>query len=299
MPMMRMIMLASCFVFSLALTAQKRHKAEERVVEGYYQLLQTGDMTSNECKQKVIQQARLDAVAKSFGTYLSGNSVSVLSSTNGDGDESFNYYNTIDVRGIWMGDIDEPRIKSTPTDNGTFLWEAWVKGKAHERSVTSIDFDVRMLVNGTTLRHEAYELYERDHFGFYFRTPEKGYLMIFLTDGKLVNRLPLDNTGKTIVDANTDYIFPKDLNSWFTADVGEGKQVEYDRLIVLFSKNGLSPRNAYASKRSSYEDEANDATITPLPETKYSDFNKYYEKLFNRDPSLQPKIMDIVLKRRK
>ena len=286
------VLLTICMLLTLSVTAQKKNndkkqKAEIVEVEGRYRIVQTENLTEAYCKRKAMEQARLNAIERRFGSYFSSSSVMLISARNNESSESYCQFNTIDVKGIWLGD-DDSKVTKTNTDDGKTIWDAWVKGKARERSTTHIDYDVRPLVNGT----------DQDQFRIWFKSPVNGYVMIFATDGEIVNKfVPAPNGGeKMVVEAGMEYLFPE--KTYYTAELDEGKQMEYYKLIVLFSRNELLPPNLSPSKRKEYEDETETATIMPLAEMKYEKFVRFYEQLLSRDSDIDPRIIELVVKRR-
>lgn len=301
--MKKLLFLFASFILCITAIAQKKQgnrQSDVKVVkvEGHYRMVQTEDLSESFCKREALEQARLHAIERHFGSYLSSSSVMLTSIGSAGSSESYSHYNTIDVRGIWLGD-DDSKISKSLTDDGNIVWEAWVKGRARERSTTHIDFDVRTLVNGTELRYESNEMYDQDHFFIRFKSPVDGYLLIFATDGDQVTKfVPRDAPIMTIV-AGKDYLFPDNLNEpYYEAQIAEGRQLEYYKLIVLFSRNELVSPNFSPSKRKDYEDVSQMATIVPLPEMKYRDFSRYYEQQLGRDSTIEPRIIELVLKRR-
>ena len=148
------------------------------------------------------------------------------------------------------------------------------------------------------MRHESCEMYDQDQFRIWFKSPVNGNVMIFATDGEIVNKfVPAPNGGeKMVVEAGMEYLFPE--KTYYTAELDEGKQMEYYKLIVLFSRNELLPPNLSPSKRKEYEDETETATIMPLAEMKYEKFVRFYEQLLSRDSDIDPRIIELVVKRR-
>lgn len=300
--MKQIVLILVSLMLCVTVTAQRKHKDKQQEVEvveveGRYRVMQTEELSESYCKREALEQARLHAIERRFGSYLSSSSVMLTSLGNNGTSDNYSHYNTIDVRGIWMGDVDS-NVTKVVTDEGMTIWEAWVKGRARQRSTTHIDYDVHLLVNGTTLRHESNEMFDQDHFCISFKSPLNGYVMVFATDGDLVYKfVPSMEDGETMpVEAGKDYLFPNE--TYFTAEIAEGKQMEYYKLIVLFSKNELVPPNFSPSKRNAYEDESLTATIVPLTEMKYKDFCRYYEQQLSRDINLEPRMIELVMKRR-
>lgn len=290
----RWIVLSAVLLLTLPVQAQKTQTAE-----GYARIEQSEDKTAAECKAKVVQQARFDAVNTTFGSNITQNSVTMARDENGKSTTTFYMLGESDLRGVWVRDTEKPRIEPH-IENGRTIWEAWVKGEVREQTRAKVDFEWKLTANGIGDQYQVKELHDGDAFYVKFRSPVKGYLLLFMADDKDVVSclLPEEGEDYCMIDANKWYIFhyekTKPHNCW-KALLSKGSQVEYDQLYIVFSPQKISPPVRETSKDNSdlehYNDDQKDIKHKHLSSLSFSAFHKYLGKLQHRDTEVQSERM--------
>lgn len=236
---MRTIIFTVVLFLSLAAYGQK-------TVTGYgeYTYYVPENVTLEQARSIAIERARLDAIAKVFGTNVSQtNTVSVRK----DGELSetvFNSFGGTEVKGDWIADSKKPEV-NVRYDGGMVIVEVKVWGKIRENPTGDYDLSVQVLCNGTVCER----FIDCDRLSVCFKSSVKGFLSIFLVDEN-ANRayclLPYENEdgkaraisqNKTYMLLSTDDpLYPYHEETILTAD----KPVEYNRLVFIFSKNQFS-----------------------------------------------------------
>lgn len=276
------------FLIGLSVTAQRI-----KIVEGHAWMEQPEDQTPAKIRATVEERARTAALVEAFGSNIVGNKISIIDNQNGKSTSSFYMYGESDVRGTWIRDVQKPRIEQHIKD-GKIIWDAWVKGEAREVTRANVEFEWKLLANGTDDRYQVESLHDGDIFYVKFRTPIQGYLMIFMVDnrGVVSCALPEEDDDYCMVAANKWLLFysvpEKPENNWM-ATLADNREVEYDQLYVIFSPNKIAPPTRYTNTDNSdlerYSDDG--YSYRHLPELSFSNFQKYLGKLQARDPEIQ------------
>ena len=289
----RLFTLLVVFLQSLALQAQR-----EVTAEGYARIEQ-GDKTETEARHRVLQQAQFDAINKAFGSNITQNSISMSHDENGKTTTTYYLFGESDLRGIWISDTEKPKV-IPHIENGRVIWEAWVKGKIREQTRAKIEFEWKLLANGTDDRYQVKELHEKDRFYVSFRSAVPGYLLLFMVDDKdrVSCLLPEEGLDYCQVEANKWLIFCKD--NPFVATLPVGRRVEYDQLYVIFSPNKIEPpiRTINDDDEDLKRYNSRRTTLVHVPELSFSDFHKYLNKLLHRDTEAQHQKMLVKISKR-
>lgn len=152
-------------------------------------------MAVEEAKRIALDRAKIQAIADEFGTIVSQSTSTVITNINGESDTRFFAFGGSDVKGEWIETIGNPDYQ-LQFENHFLVVRCTVKGKAREIESTKIEIIAKTLRNGTTLRYESNEFKDGDDLYLYFKTPEDGYISIYLLDEitqLLYNILPYKN----------------------------------------------------------------------------------------------------------
>lgn len=241
-------------------------------------------------KEKALQMARIDALAREYGTVLSQISTQRDEIANGDENSFFSSLSVSEVKGEWISDVGEPTYKMELDADGHYVVECSVKIKARALSNKAADFRATVMRNGLTDRHADTQFRSGDAMYLKFYAPVDGYIAVYLVCGNdVMTLLPYlsSSSGKCRVSHNRDYTF----FSARGADPSFGTPDEYllqtDRhrernmLYVLFSPNEFSKAL----------DRGTDDT-TPRSQT-YNEFTKWLVHLRKADEEMGMKVIPI------
>ena len=78
---------------------------------GEYRYVAPDNVSPTDAKRIAIERARLDAMAKEFGTNVSQTNLSTMHIKNGATETDFLSMGGIEVKGDWLGDTQEPELK--------------------------------------------------------------------------------------------------------------------------------------------------------------------------------------------
>ncbi len=242
------VILFALFVFTrISLTAEEK----EVVIVGTAEIPELDiNKTKLQYQAEVYKLATIMAVDQEFGssvlsnyerltyTEIKGQSVREYS------DVRNNYLNTY-PNGIWIRDKIDPVYEEYEKD-GIYWMKCTVTGYAKKILTTKVEFIARTLDRTDFKRNETVEFNNGESAYIYFKSPEKGYITIFLDDMDKVYRcIPYSNTPDIdlTVESNRSYIFFSPEN----ADYLEKKQcvdeiefytlkkMEYNQFYILFS----------------------------------------------------------------
>ncbi len=188
-----------------------------KTICGEYTYVVPENVTREEAKRIATERARIDALAKEFGTSVSEVNNSLISNRNEESNVLFQSLGSSDVRGEWLGDTNEPSYSySIDSKTGMSSVTVHVCGKAREIKRSEVPLEIKVLRNGTEPKYESESFRAGDDLYVSFLSPIEGYLAVFLMDGngQVVCMLPYQSQtmGAYKVDANRSYIlFSKDM----------------------------------------------------------------------------------------
>lgn len=200
-------------------------------------------------KRKALEQARIQALAKEFGTVLTQVNISRDEISNGSESNYFGSLSESEVKGEWLGDVDEPKYKFEYTDDGQMIVTCTVTIRARALSNKAPEFYAMPLRNGFTEQYESTDFRSGDDLFMKFRAPVNGYVAAYLRSGQeVITLLPYvsSTSGKVPVKANRDYVFfsaAKTETALGTPDeysLTSEQPVENMELYVLFSPHEFS-----------------------------------------------------------
>lgn len=263
-------------------------------VTGEYTYYGDDNTTPKEARRLALEGARLDALAKAFGTTVTQSLVSDETVKDGKESNFFKSYSETEVKGEWLADNGEPEYKVSYDNDGNIVMYCKVKGRARALSNEAPDFEVAVLRNGTELRHADTRFRSGDDMRLYFKAPVDGYIAVYLCgdDRMAYTLLPYSTSsvGCVKVKRGQEYVFfdtrlsPAELRS----EVDEmqlmtDEVVERDRFYVLFSPKPFVKAN-------------DNFTAENLPRSMpFNDFYKWLTKTRRNDPSLALKYIDVTI----
>ena len=160
----------------LSISAQKIEK-----VHGEYTYHVPDNISLEEGKRTALERAKIQAIADAFGTLVSQNNSSIVKNENGKSSVDFLSIGGSNVRGEWIETIGEPKFDIFYESNMLTI-KVSIDGKAREIKNAAIDFEAKLLRNGTEEKYESDEFRNGDDLYLYFKSPINGYLAVYLLD---------------------------------------------------------------------------------------------------------------------
>ncbi|MBD5272631.1 MAG: DUF4384 domain-containing protein [Bacteroides sp.] len=244
-------------------------------------------MSIEEAKRVALDRAKIQAIADEFGTIVSQSTTTVITNKNGESNTQFFALGGSDVKGEWIETIGNPDYQ-LQFENHFLVVRCTVKGKAREIESTKIEIIAKPLRNGTTLRYESNEFKDGDDLYLYFKTPEDGYISIYLLDEStqlLYNILPYKNQPipSVKVKGTTESIFfskdhsesiEKSIIDEYTLSCDNDKEINV--LYVVFSNVEIKRPTSLISS-----DPSKPISI------QYKDFRQWLSKNIAQDSTFQ------------
>lgn len=244
---------------------------------GEYRYVAPDNVSPADAKRIAIERARLDAMAKEFGTNVSQTSLSTMHTTDGKTESDFLSIGGTEVKGDWLGDTKEPELKIEYEQNSLVV-TAQVCGKAREIKSADIELSIKVFCNGI----ESERFKNNDRLSVDFKTPVNGYLAVFLRDDymDIVScLLPYENeNGKArkikrnetnVLLSTEDPIYPYMEETILVTS----REQEFNTLVFVFSEKEFSMPN---TENGEY-----------LPELSIEDFQKWLRKNRIKDEQMQ------------
>lgn len=267
-------LLTAALLIPMALCAQKTKK-----VEGEYTYHGNDNQSLAQCKQLALEGARLDAIAREFGTQVNQDIVQHDRVSNGEENTYFDAQSRTSVKGEWIADEGEPVFTVAHDAAGNPIVTCRVKGHARELTNKAVDFTATPMRNGS----RSTDFDSGDKLSLLFRAPVDGYVAVFLIDTEetAYTLLPyLSNTsGRVKVKRGEQRTF-------FTADdqraggelpdemiLSTADDTERNLLYVVFSPTPFARPN----------DRPGDSDLMPRSMPR-RDFDRWLRKCQNNDP---------------
>lgn len=286
---MRKAIVIFSLMLGLGIAFQASGAAPVREVSGEYTYYDDGRHSRIECMEAAAAQARIEALAREFGT-LVAQSIMQSDRISGRGEANdFLALSSTEVKGEWLGDITEPVYDISLDKEGNFTVSCKVKGRAREISNETVDFEAAVLRNGTSIGNASTSFRNGDDMYLYFNPAADGFISVWLEDEtRNVYELlpyPRDSKPSLRLSRGREYVF-------FSAQKGEGKygpeeeltmtsdgDTEYNRLYVVYSPNEYS--RPVTRKTGG------------LNTTTSADFSKWLMKSRQKDPKMGVKTMTL------
>lgn len=263
-------------------------------VDAEYTYRAPEDVALSQAKKTALERAQIQAVADAFGTIVSESNTIRMSNKNGRSDVDFLSIGGSDVKGEWIETIGEPQYQVS-YDGEVLIVTAKCKGKIREIVANSVDFQCKVLRNGSDDRSEAETFFSGDDFYVSFTSPVAGYVAIYLVDvGNMACCLlpyQQQQDGIYSVKANQRYVFfnVEEAPAIEKNMVDRYKMttlfpVEQNQIYVIFSPHPFIKAADALGKGQ-------------LRELKGDDFQKWLAKCRKRDASMNIKMIPIAIKK--
>lgn len=161
----------------------------EAVVSGEAEFFLPADMSEKEGRRVVLEQARVNALASEFGTFVSSSAMSSAKAGRYGDEETFVSLSMSDIAGVWVKTLSEDVERSV--QGRDIVLTARVKGKARSREIHAAEYAASVGRVGSAGEFVPATVYrDGERFDISFETPEDGWLAIYCSDGKsAANRL--------------------------------------------------------------------------------------------------------------
>lgn len=200
-----------------------------------------------------------------------------------------------EVKGEWIETLGEPDIVRSFGEDGSLIVHVTVKGRIREITNARVDFQAKVLCNGTDLKFERTNFRSGDDLYLYFKSPTDGYLNVYLLDEvsqTVYCLLPYRSSGQGAVKVEHDvpYIFfSKAKAEGDTSGIDEyvmtcSRSSERNVLYVMFSTNEFTKANLESAEE-----------LRPR-QTEWEDFQEWAVKCRNRDKNLTIKRFILTIK---
>ncbi len=285
---MRQVALFVLFLFiSIACYAQK-----VKSVSGEFVYYADASMSLNDAKRSAVENARLQALANEFGTFISQSTEQMEQSVDGEESNFFMQLSSSEVKGEWLEDTAEPQCEVVEALTDMMVLKAKVSGKARAVSNEAVDFEAQVLRNGIEARFADTHFRDGDDMFMQFRAPVDGYVAIYLIDENHTAfcLLPYQNDadGQMPVRRDREYVFfaPSRKND-DEKEVDElvmncaNGTVEHNQVYVIFSPNAF---------HKALDKQLNDTLPRQLS---YKDFSQWLSKCRKCDTKMGVKVMHL------
>lgn len=242
-----------------------------------------------ECMKLAAEQARVEALAREFGTILTQDIEQTDRVSNGREHTDFLSRSTSEVRGEWLGDEEEPKYEITLGKDGNLIVECTVKGKADAITNEATEFEALVLRNQPDRQTADTRFRHGDSMYLYFNGASDGFVSAFLEDenGSVYQILPYTSDTRSRVPVRRDrsYVFFSPEKSGDGSTVTDElrltapERLEYNRVYVVYSPREYS-RPVMESTGS-------------FPTMRSADFTKWLAKVRRGDSKMGVKAMNI------
>ena len=261
---------------------------------GEYTYYAEGNESPNQAKLKAWEGAKVEALAREFGTIVSQSTTQSETLANGEENTYFSQLSSTEVKGEWLEDVGEPEYEVEFVDD-MLVVKCRACGKARELSNVAVDFEAVVLRNGTEKKFADVGFRGGDDMYLLFRSPVDGYVAAYLVDETPVAYCLLpyidDADGQQPVEHGREYIFFSEAKAEEeSGKVDEytltcGSDIERNRLYVIFSPEPFTK---------ALDTQVSDALPRQLS---YEDFSKWLGTCRKRDKKMGVKVMYIEIKK--
>ena len=287
-------------VLLLALCAVGASAAKKETITGEYTYYAPENVTQEQAKETARIKAIVQGLSDRYGMLIGQDVTTVLENINGQSSANVFQQTMSSIKGEWLRDVGEPKYDISYQD-GQLIVSVKVKFEARERKTSSVDFDYKVLRNGTTDGHEATDFKSGNDMYLSFIAPKDGYLAVYLVEGEVAYCLlpyreqTMDASFK--VKGNRRYVF-------FSAEADKSpyvdeyvlttdKDIENDVLYVIYSPNEFSkPVDVQSGRQVIFEG------TDGLPrELEFKKFQKWLSNLKLHDEQLNDQSKTITMKK--
>ena len=193
------------FLVTLSASAQ-----DVQTVEAEYVYEVPEDVSLSAAKQTALEKAKIRAIAETYGTVVSESNTVRMANRNGISSVDFLSISGSDVKGEWIETISQPEYQIV-YNGEKLIVSVKVKGKIRELIANEVEFQVKVLRNGTEDRFESEMFNNGDDLYLSFTSPVAGYLAIYLVDvgndATCILPYQKQQDGIYAVKANQRYVF--------------------------------------------------------------------------------------------
>lgn len=277
------------FIFA----ASTAYAQQTRSAKGTETYVIPRNMTIEQAEAEAVKQAKLRIIADNFGTVVGSASTMTFSNRDGKSTSSSFTFGDTEVKGEWIETTDGPHIVKRVV-NDEFILDVTIAGKIREIISAPIQFQAKVLRNGTTDNCESDIFKHKDYMYMSFQSPESGYVTIYITDGQNVqclfpyNGLPAEYMK---IEADKRYVFfskeesgeldPRRVSQCM---MGCKDDNEHNRIYMIFSPNKYSKAVDYAS-----------GGIEMPRMLSYEEFHEWFSKMKRIDKELTCRTFDITI----
>lgn len=258
-------------------------------------------ITLDQARLIALERAKIQIIADNFGTVVGVNNSTFIESRAASGSVSFLSLGESEVKGEWLETIGKP-VFSVSYEQNFQVVKVHVTGRIRELTAAKIQFDARILRNGTDDKFESDQFRDGDDLFVSFTSPVDGYIAIYLYDKSGISRLlPLkfQKEGSIPVEAGERHVFFSRRSNVYSALENRyvGKtysdyiitcdgDVEINRIYIVFSPN----RFVRPMDDVSVEQQEKPANLS------FEAFQKWLSKSRRQDIDMTVKIADIVVR---
>ncbi|HIX03861.1 MAG TPA: DUF4384 domain-containing protein [Candidatus Odoribacter faecigallinarum] len=249
------LLFSVCFILGMSLVAVAQKTERVTATYTYYA---PEHVSIEEARRVALQRAQLQAIADAFGTIVTQTNATTVKNENGKSDVSLLSLGASEVKGEWLRTDGEPEYEIAYED-GMLAVTVRVKGVIREIVNAAVDFQARVLCNGTEDRFEQDRFRNGDDLYLSFQSPVDGYLTVYLLDaeGTAYCLLPYrgDTGGRVAVKGNRRYVFfsvddvpagEQGMVDEYVMTCGNGK--ELNQIYVIFSPQLFTKAVDYAGE---------------------------------------------------
>lgn len=249
------LLFSVCFILGMSLVAVAQKTERVTATYTYYA---PEHVSIEEARRVALQRAQLQAIADAFGTIVTQTNATTVKNENGKSDVSLLSLGASEVKGEWLRTDGEPEYEIAYED-GMLAVTVRVKGVIRGIVNAAVDFQARVLCNGTEDRFEQDRFRNGDDLYLSFQSPVDGYLTVYLLDaeGTAYCLLPYrgDTGGRVAVKGNRRYVFfsVDDVPAEERGMVDEyvmtcGNREELNQIYVIFSPQLFTKAVDYAGE---------------------------------------------------
>ena len=222
-------------------------------VHGEYAYQVPDNISLEEGKRTALERAKIQALADAFGTLVSQSNSTIIKNEEGKSSVDFLSIGGSDVKGEWIETLGEPKFDIF-YENNALIIKATIDGKAREIKNASIDFEAKLLRNGTDLKFESDEFRNGDDLYLYFKSSINGYLAVYLLDEttqQVFCLLPYKSSGEPAYTIGHDkpYVFfscqkaDRNPNAVDEYNMTCEHSLEQNTIYIVFSPNMFAKAN--------------------------------------------------------
>ncbi len=296
------LLLLMTFIWALPVSAQEEGKIYK--VSGTFMIEVPPYMSMNQAKQEAIRKAQNQAIDSVFGSALSTKVSTIVSNKNGKSDVSTHAINEEVIKGIWLGNLDEPKISKPIFADGKQWLEVTVRGRARKLTNAGADFEALPLYYKPEKELKTEKYKNGQDFFLFFKSPTDGYLNVFIydiTSNTVACLLPYQGSGagSYAVTHDEEYYFfspqkakPGDgeVNE-VVMTCSENNDEEMNELYVVFSPEYFSKGISKIQQR-----KISDDLVVP-PAMDFMDFNNWLIKNQTKDEKMQVLRINLLIKK--